>query len=96
MGKTMTCKYVLKHRYINFSNRSVETGIIHWNVKEYGKPTTENIREWRKRFNDSMNPGGVNHHIAKNFSPVSTAWIIEQKTGEEIARYTPPMFEVID
>jgi len=62
----------------------------------YGKPTAENLSKWRGNFNSSLKPNGVNNHLGIDKWIQCKIEIYNQITGQIIAEYNPPMFEVIN
>ena len=56
----------------------------------YGRPTTENLKAFIKKFEDSTKPGGVNEHLGTTV--VTSAFIKDQATGQVLASYTGPAF----
>jgi hypothetical protein len=96
MGKTKTPRYRVELSYINFGTKRREVLTIEYKVSVHGKPTEENARKLRKAFNESLQPGGSNEHLRAGQSDYGTT-VIKRNTrkGEEIARFTPPMFEEI-
>lgn len=68
-----------------------------WNCKRDGRPTAENLEEWRKGYNRSFLPGGVNgpRHDSDVILHISSARIVRQSTGKAVAEVRAPMFEVV-
>jgi len=93
MGKTIVPKYRIEASYIRFTTKTREVQSFAWDSKSYGKPTLENLAKFRAQFNKSLE--GHNKHLAHIMSGLSTIKLIEQKTGQEVLRFIPPMFEVI-
>lgn len=63
-----------------------------------GRATDKRLAQWVKDLNYSFMPGGVNVHISHSlrYMPhVHKAKIIRQATGEIVAVYHAPAFEVI-
>lgn len=91
MGKIHTPKYRIELTCINFVKNCKET-------HSYGfiglKPTDQLAKKFRDEMNNSIR-NGANTHLKTKQSEYSNAYIIEQKTGEIIAEYIAPMFEVI-
>ena len=57
-GGIITAKYVVDMRI----KKGTTTPAI-WRVKDYGKPTTRNLKKYVDNYNESLKPGGVNQHI---------------------------------
>lgn len=72
-----------------------------WHVKSgtnktgYGKPSAENLKAWAEGFNASCRPGGANEHLGINGTINYAIEIYSQITGEVLAEYNPPMFQII-
>lgn len=64
-------------------------------IPSYGKPTSENLSKWRDGMNESLLPGGTNSHIGINGWIQQQIEIYNQKTGQIVCTYQPPMFEII-
>jgi hypothetical protein len=90
---TKTPKYRIEASYIRFTTKTREIQSFAWDSKSYGKPTLENLAKFRMAFNKSLE--GHNKHLAHIMSGLSNISLIEQKTGQTILKYVPPMFEVI-
>jgi hypothetical protein len=93
MGKTIVPKYRIECSYIRFTTKTREIQSFAWDSKSYGKPTLENLAKFRMAFNKSLETH--NAHLASIMSGLSNISLIEQKTGQTILKYVPPMFEVI-
>lgn len=93
MGKTTIPAYRIEASYINFTRRCKDVQTFAWD-KSYGKPNEANAAKFRSAFNQSL-IDGANKHLNSSMSGLSTIRIIHQKTGQEVARFVPPMFEVI-
>jgi hypothetical protein len=95
MGRVSTPRYRIELSCNHFLNKRKE-------VHSYaftGKPSIEGAKKFRDAMNDSVfnvNKAATNIHLSKVQSPYGRATIINQKTGEIVAEYNPPMFEVID
>lgn len=85
-------------RLMTYTIRRARTGdfISEWKVKEYGKPTPENLSKWRDKFNQSLKPGGANAHIGMVGYIQYKLQIYNQKTKSVVCEFNPPMFETID
>lgn len=95
MGRSYTPTYRVEYNDNPF--RVAWNGIEAWDCKRYGRPTAKNLTEWRNRRNASMQKGGVNDHIpaALGYIPhISHAKIVRQSTGEVVAEYVMPAFEI--
>ncbi len=66
---------------------ATRTSIYDW--KEiYGFPSVETLELWRRRFNESFLPGGVNHSVALEAGYIpnfTSARLIEVASGRVIA-----------
>lgn len=90
MGKSKIIPFVIKTRLGKF--------IAPFNVKQDGKPTTENLSKWRDGFNNSLRPGGTNEHLGLNHWLQTDLIIVDQRSGypEVVALFEAPKFEVIN
>jgi len=95
MGRSKICKLIIRSKrdhyfygewYIN--NKKQFLG--------YGKPTPENLSKWRDKFNESLKPGNANSHLGSDYRIQRDLEIYNQVTGEILAEYKAPMFEVIN
>jgi hypothetical protein len=93
MGKTTIPTYRIEATYVRFTTRSRDTQTFAWE-KKYGKPTEANAAKFRKTFNQSL-IDGANKHLNSIMSGLGTIRIVHQKTGQEVVKYVPPMFECI-
>jgi hypothetical protein len=90
MGKSITPTYRVEYR----DNASRSTSSMCWR----GKASKERLEQWRKDYNKSFNPGGVNYHVSQSLGIVvhiSHAWLIHQRTNECVAETKMPMFELV-
>lgn len=94
-GKDEPVPYIIKYSYVDFQAKRRATGTMAWDEKKFGKPTTEKLKKYREGFNKSMEKGGANSHLASSSSPMGTLTAIDQRSGKEIAKYTPPAFETL-
>lgn len=88
MGKTIRLKYRVEGKD--------QTGA--WQCGWRGRATTARLAEWVRMTNESMKLGGCNEHVSKahGFIPIiSRARIVNQDTGEVVAEYAAPLFQVI-
>lgn len=95
MGKTLTPKYV-----VVYHDQSGERHAI-WYVKDYGEVTQENLEKWRITLNQSYQPNGFNHRIAKflGYTPHTDYAYIrlnDPRHPEPIVKTIAPMFEVVE
>ena len=96
MGKVTKPKYKLQYSYVDFLNKRPAIGTLGWDTKTYGRPTLSNLIKWRKSFNESLQPNGVNGHLFYKHSPVGSVWIcLNTSDAPEVLRYKPPTFEVV-
>jgi hypothetical protein len=89
MGKVITPTYRVEYR----DNASRSTSAMHWR----GRATQKRLEQWRQDYNKSFNPGGVNFHVSQALGVVvhiSHAWIVDQRSGDVVAKTKMPMFEV--
>ncbi len=93
--KTKTPKYRIELTCVDFRIRSKVTHRYAYNVAESGKPNPSNAKLWRDLMNKST-VNGCNSHLNGLQSMYSNAKIVLQSTGETIAEYSAPMFEVIN
>ena len=91
-----TLKYVLEYKFVDFSSKTVQTATQVWRIK-HGRPTEANIKRWREDFVESVeSKDGCNRHLLGKFSMPGTVTIRLNKTnGATVAKYVPPMFELI-
>lgn len=69
-----------------------------WDCTKYGRPSTASIERFRVARHKSLEIGGVNEHISKSIGYIpyiNRARIIRQATGETVAEFTAPPFEVV-
>lgn len=99
MGKVVTPEFRVE--YWTNDGRHVKTMI--WNVRSranvtgQGKPTKDNLQKWRQVYNESFYKG-VNKHFsdaAGFIVRVGRCRIVNQFSGQVVAEYVPPMFEVV-
>ncbi len=64
-----------------------------WQSKYCGKPNDANLAKHIDHLSKSFLPGGVNEHCGP--TKIVSAEVIRQSTGEVLAKWTMPMFEVI-
>ena len=99
MGKSYTPKYAVSL----WDNGQIAGSFfpamqMAWSVKDYGKPTSDNLAKYVGKMNASMQPGGVNYGIseAKGFIVACHKAVIHnQFTGETYATWNAPMFQVV-
>lgn len=94
MGKVVTPKYRIEEKQKNGMWKTQ----FAWIVKEYGKPTKENLREYREKMNESFKKGGVNEHISENLGVqkvLGSLRIVNQENNELVVQFDQPMFEII-
>lgn len=92
-GRSELVPYVVFGNYISFTAKRRMEARMAW-PKNLGVPNLAKLQKFRQDFNNSMKPGGANEHLAATNSPLSRVWVIDQRTGKEIARYNPPPFEI--
>ena len=64
-----------------------------WLTKYAGRPTDETLAAHVKVAEASTAPGGVNEHLGAE--RIGFARVVRQATGEVVATYTAPVFEVV-
>ena len=62
--------------------------------RDYGRPTNANLDSFINSLKKSTMPGGVNSHIGQLY--IAKAQIVRQATGEVVAVYQAPLFEVVE
>jgi hypothetical protein len=98
MGRSITPTFRVEYHDNPFAK--VDLNVRHsfsWNTKAYGRPTNANLEKWRTAMNKSYAAGGVNEHVSEMLGyavSISAAQIVRQASGEVVATYTAPMFEV--
>ena len=93
MGKIITPTYRIEVKENDFTD---SWHVMSWN-KEYGKPNTKNLENFVSKMNESYLPTGVNSHITKMrgyIVCVYKARIIHQKSGDIVAEWKAPSFQV--
>jgi hypothetical protein len=68
-----------------------------WNCKQNGRATEDNLEKWRRDYNESFQPGGVNgpRNGTDVILHISSARLVHQSTGRIVAETKAPMFEVV-
>lgn len=92
MGKSRMTRYRLLAGFLDFKAKCYRQDVFGSDMKN---PTPKKLAEWRSGMNKSMEPGGVNHKLAERSSPYGTVICIDQRTNQEVCRYTPPTFEIV-
>lgn len=88
MGRSITPKYAMVVHCGRHSTLSLT-----WDGKN-GTPSEATLAKWVRSFNASLEPGGNNAHL--KLPRVSRAVVkYNRPSGEVVARYTAPMFEVL-
>ena len=91
MGKITTPKYRIEMSCVSFTNKRKE-----WHSYGFiGRPSDAAAKSFRDGMNASMQNGGTNEHLANLQSPYGTARIINQKSGDLVALFVPPAFEIV-
>jgi len=65
-----------------------------YGIPGYGAPTDANLERYVRRFEADTQPGGANAHLGPTI--ISRARIVDQRTGQTVARYEAPRFQVIE
>jgi len=87
MGKT----YTPKHRIEFKLNDGMTMGVAF-----KGRVTERTVASFVANMNHSFKPGNCNGHLSnKILLYVNSAKVIEQKSGNIVASYVAPMFQVI-
>jgi hypothetical protein len=63
-----------------------------------GRASAKRLEQWRRDYNKSFNPGGVNWHVSQAIGVVlhiSHARLVHQATGATVAQVTMPTFEIV-
>ena len=97
MGKSYTPKYRVETRDNTAKPWAAPNARQAWLVKDYGRATDENLAAWVRVTNRSFKSGGVNFHVSVAAGVevhINWARIVEQATGEVVAEYFMPMFEI--
>jgi hypothetical protein len=70
---------------------------MEWRTKDAGKPTTENIEKWVRKFIDSQKKGEPNFGIADILLIPNTAKVYKQtRSGKSlVAEWQAPKFMLI-
>lgn len=95
MGRSYTPKYRIELSFVDFKGRQRKIDAFGWSCKRHGRPSEHNAKRFRDGMNESLEKGMSNEHLKHRQSAYGTARIIEQSTGDVIATYKPPMFEVV-
>ena len=93
MGRSITPKYRLE--LTAWTPNGVENQIMQWKGK--GKVTPEKIKDEIWSINLSFQKGYINQHIPKELGynlHYSNGRVINQFTGDIVAEYKSPMFEI--
>ena len=98
--KSRNFKFRLKGSYINFRTKKMDIQTFAWDSKQYGQPTLENLKKFRKLFNASItSKDGANTHLAEIQSGLSKVWIetnVPYHVKPQVkVEYNPPAFEEI-
>jgi len=90
MSKTKTPKHRIEMSCVHFINKCREVHSFAFT----GKASDQAAKRLRDLMNESIERGS-NVHLKGTQSSYSSAFVIEQKTGEIVAQYIAPAFEVI-
>ena len=94
MGRSITPTFAVKVFVKNAeTGRDLFYDLMSWPTNHAGRPTDASLAEYVRQFEASTEPGGVNAHLGREF--VTSAYVKRQRTGERVATYTAPMFQVI-
>lgn len=86
-------KLVIRDKYGNFYGEWRERS--RYGLKGFGKPTPEKLEAWRRKFNESISPGGCNAHLGSKYWIQITIEVYNQYTGNVVCKIDSPMFEII-
>lgn len=64
-----------------------------WNTKRDGRPSEATLARYIEALEASTAPGGCNAHLGK--VTVTSARVVRQSTGETVATYEAPAFDVV-
>lgn len=92
---TITFRYKVSLSYVCFISKSRKVATFGWSVKEYGKPSLENLIKFRAGLNASLEAGQANEHFKETQSYYGTATIQETRTNNVVVMFKPPMFEIV-
>jgi hypothetical protein len=72
-------------------------GNFAWHGKQDGRATEANLEKWRQSYNTSFQIGGVNgpRNDDDIIVHISSARLIRQSTGEQVAETRAPSFEIV-
>lgn len=101
-GRITTPRYVISvNDYQVFGGSHQTAG--QWKSM-YGRPSPQNIKRYVEKYNESLEPSGVNSHVGRR-GAIYGAAIVDQETGEVVAQWedkgivqkykSAPMFEVV-
>lgn len=86
MTRTPTFAVQLRSRRFSYT-------LAAWDTKRHGRPSDETLAEYVAGFEASCAPGGVNAHLGD--PAIIGAYVVRQSTGEKVAEYAAPMFQVV-
>lgn len=93
MGRTYTPRYAVHYR------ATCVLTAASWRVRRdgqvfgYGRPTDANLKKHVDHLNESFKSGGINERVGNVY--IYGARIVDQTTGDVVARYQAPAFQVI-
>jgi hypothetical protein len=73
-------------------NPNVFSSHMEWKVKDYGKPTAENLAKYAKIYNDSIGPDGVNSHLGEGHEAVWMGVRKNHVSADYIVEWNMPLF----
>lgn len=88
MGRSITPKYRMETR------ENIGSGVYSWD----GRVSVKALERKVMGLNQSFLPGGVNEHVSRLHGIVpyiSYARIVNQRTGETVAEWNAPAFQVL-
>jgi len=98
MSKTRTPKYRVEYLDNTVESRKSRRYTAERTMAWDGRATRARLEAWREAINASFESSGVNAHLSDALGYVvriGRSRIVNQRTGEVVAEYVPPMFEVV-
>jgi hypothetical protein len=95
MGRSVTPTYRVEYRAVDCVLTSGSWWVHgRYQMRGDGRPTDVNLHEHVKSLEASFKPGRSNDHIGD--VKIIEAWIVHQASGDQVAHYEAPLFEVIN
>ena len=91
----MGCSTTPTYRVEVTANKSLSN--FAWHGRQDGAATEANLEKWRQGYNASFQVGGVNGPRSDDdiIVHISSARLIRQSTGEQVAETNAPAFEIV-